>query len=92
MFTWNFLLILLLVGLNAFFVSVEFASVTARRARIELLAEEGNKAANIVKSWIENPKARDRIIAAAQLGVTIVSLALGAVGENTFEEFFNPLL
>jgi putative hemolysin len=90
MFTWNFLIILLLVGLNAFFVSVEFASVTARRARIVLLAEEGNKAANIVKSWIENPKARDRIIAAAQLGVTIVSLALGAVGENTFEALLTP--
>jgi putative hemolysin len=55
-----------------------------------LLAEEGNKAANIVKSWIENPKARDRIIAAAQLGVTIVSLALGAVGENTFEALLTP--
>ena len=90
MFTWNFLLILLLVGLNAFFVSVEFASVASRRARIELLAEDGNKAANIVKSWIENPKARDRIIAASQLGITIVSLALGAVGENTFEALLTP--
>jgi magnesium and cobalt exporter, CNNM family len=90
MFIWNFLLILLLVALNAFFVSVEFASVASRRARIELLAEEGNSAANIVKGWIENPKARDRIIAAAQLGVTIVSLALGAVGENTFEKLLTP--
>jgi CBS domain containing-hemolysin-like protein len=90
MFIWNFLLILLLIGLNAFFVSVEFASVASRRARIELLAEEGNAAANIVKSWIENPSARDRIIAAAQLGITIVSLALGAVGENTFQELLTP--
>ncbi len=90
MFTWNFLLILLLVGLNAFFVSVEFASVASRRARIELLAEDGNQAANIVKGWIENPKARDRIIAASQLGITIVSLALGAVGENTFEALLTP--
>jgi putative hemolysin len=90
MLIWNFLLILLLIGLNAFFVSVEFASVASRRARIELLAEEGNAGANIVKGWIENPAARDRIIAAAQLGVTIVSLALGAVGENTFQELLTP--
>jgi putative hemolysin len=90
MFVWNFLLIALLIALNAFFVSVEFAAVTSRKARIELLAEEGNAAANIVKTWIENPAARDRLIAASQLGITIVSLALGAVGENTFQELLTP--
>ncbi len=90
MFIWHFLLILLLIALNAFFVSVEFAAVTSRRARIELLAEEGNPAAKVVKSWIENPSTRDRLIAASQLGITAVSLALGAVGENTFQELLAP--
>ncbi len=90
MFVWHFLLILLLIALNAFFVSVECAAVTSRRARIELLAEEGNPAAKVVKSWIENPSARDRLIAASQLGITTVSLALGAVGENTFQELLGP--
>jgi putative hemolysin len=90
MFVWHFLLILLLIALNAFFVSVEFAAVASRRARIELLAEEGNPAANIVKSWIENPSTRDHLIAASQLGITMVSLALGAVGENTFKELLTP--
>jgi putative hemolysin len=90
MFVWNFLLIMLLIALNAFFVSVEFAAVTSRKARIELLAAEGNAAANIVKTWIENPAARDRLIAASQLGITIVSLALGAVGENTFQKLLTP--
>ena len=90
MFVWNFLLILLLVALNAFFTSVEFASVAARRSRIELLAEEGNSAAKIVKSWLENPSSRSRLIAACQLGITIVSLALGALGENTFQALLTP--
>jgi CBS domain containing-hemolysin-like protein len=90
MFVWHFLLILLLIALNAFFVSVEFAAVTSRKARIELLADEGNAAAQIVKTWIENPTTRDRLIAASQLGITIVSLALGAVGENTFQELLTP--
>jgi CBS domain containing-hemolysin-like protein len=90
MFVWHFLLILLLIALNAFFVSVEFAAVTSRKARIELLAEEGNVAARIVKGWLENPTARDRMIAASQLGITIVSLALGAVGENTFQGLLSP--
>ena len=90
MFVWHFLLILLLIALNAFFVSVEFAAVASRRARIELLAEEGNAAAQIVKSWIENPSTRDRLIAASQLGITIVSLTLGAVGENVFKALLTP--
>jgi CBS domain containing-hemolysin-like protein len=90
MFVWHFLLILILIALNAFFVSVEFAAVASRRARIELLAEEGNSAAHIVKSWIENPSTRDRLIAASQLGITIVSLTLGAVGENVFKALLTP--
>jgi putative hemolysin len=90
MFVWHFLLILLLIALNAFFVSVEFAAVASRRARIELLAEEGNTAAHIVKSWIENPSTRDRLIAASQLGITIVSLTLGAAGENVFKALLTP--
>ncbi len=90
MFFWDFMLIFILVALNGFFVSVEFAAVASRRTRIELLVVEGNPTAQIVKSWIENPAARDRLIAAAQLGITIVSLALGAVGENTFEALLEP--
>jgi putative hemolysin len=90
MFLWDFLLILILVALNGFFVSVEFAAVASRRSRIETLAEKGNPSAKIVWSWLENPQARDRLIAASQLGITIVSLALGAVGENTFEQLLAP--
>jgi len=91
MLIWNLIAILILVALNAFFVSVEFSAVASRRTRIELLAESGNAPAKIVKSWLENPSARDRLIAASQLGITIVSLALGAVGENTFEALLKPL-
>jgi putative hemolysin len=83
--------IFVLIALNGFFVSVEFASIASRKARIEKLAESGNKSAQVIKSWLENPSARDRMIAAAQLGVTVVSLALGAVGENTFAALIDPL-
>jgi putative hemolysin len=90
MFVWDFVLIFFLVALNAFFTSVEFASVAARKTRIELMAEEGNASAKIVKSWLENPTSRSRLIAGCQLGITIVSLALGAVGENTFQAILIP--
>ena len=88
---WNFLFILLLVALNGFFVATEFAVITARKSRVRLEADEGNTAAKHVLTWLENPQARDRLIAAAQLGITIVSLALGAVGENTFEALLEPV-
>ncbi len=90
MFIWNFLLILVLVALNGFFVSVEFAAVASRRSRLELMVVEGSRAGEIVKRWLDSPADRDRLIAAAQLGITIVSLALGAVGENTFEALLAP--
>ncbi|HIE24374.1 MAG TPA: HlyC/CorC family transporter [Anaerolineales bacterium] len=90
MILWNFLLIFFLIALNGYFVGVEFAVVTSRKTRIETRAKEGNKGAKIVKRWLENPAARDRVIAASQLGITIVSLALGAVGENTFEQLLAP--
>jgi putative hemolysin len=90
MFFWNLLLILVLVGLNGFFVSVEFAAVASRRSRLDMLEGGNQHAAQIVKRWLENPVARDRLIAASQLGITIVSLALGAVGENSFEQVLAP--
>jgi len=88
---WNILLILVLVVLNGFFVAAEFAVITARKTRIRLQAEKGSAAAKLVLNWLEDSAARDKLIAAAQLGITIVSLALGAVGENTFEVLLEPV-
>ncbi len=90
MIVLNVLIILLLIGLNAFFVSVEFAVVTARRARLDLLADEQHRAARLVRKWLESASARNRLIAATQLGQTIASLALGAIGQNTFEALLQP--
>ncbi len=86
----NILLILLLIGLNAFFVSVEFAVVTSRRARLDLVADENHRAGRLVRRWLEDASTRNRLIAATQLGLTIVSLTLGAIGENTFTALLEP--
>ncbi|NMC12540.1 MAG: HlyC/CorC family transporter [Chloroflexi bacterium] len=88
---WNIIAIIILIALNACFVSVEIAVLTSRKARIDNIADTGNKSALIVKSWLENPATRDRLIAGVQLGVTAVNLALGAVGENTLEALMEPL-
>jgi putative hemolysin len=87
---WNFVAIAVLIALNGFFVAVEFAAVTSRRARLTMIAEPGSRPVRIVEKWLDDPSARDRLIAASQLGITIVSLMLGAIGENTFEELLGP--
>ena len=71
-------IVLLLVGLNAFFVASEFALVAVRRSRIDEMAAAGDRAARNVQSALKH---LDRYIAGTQLGITIASLALGWVGE-----------
>ncbi|MCF2527563.1 hemolysin family protein [Yinghuangia soli] len=67
---------------NAFFVGAEFALVSARRTKIAPKAEEGSKRARIVLHGMEQIS---RMLAAAQLGITVASLGLGAVAEPAIE-------
>jgi len=55
-----------------------------------LLADEQHRAARLVAKWLEDASARNRLIGASQLGQTIASLALGAIGQNTFEALLQP--
>jgi len=86
----NLLLELVAVGvlilLNAFFVASEYALVTARRTRIHELADGGSRPARAVQRIVSNPP---RFIAAMQLGVTLTSLGIGALGEPVLSELFN---
>jgi CBS domain containing-hemolysin-like protein len=71
--------IFLLLG-NGFFVGAEFAIITARRDRLEELARQGqNRARTVIRAGHQLPL----LIAGAQLGVTVCSLALGALAEPT---------
>lgn len=71
------LTLVLLLG-NAFFVSAEFALISARRDRLEALAAQGKRSADTV---IEAGQNLSMMLAAAQLGITICSILLGRVGE-----------
>ena len=70
--------VVLIVAANAFFVAAEYALVTVRRTRVQELADQGSRAARRVLNLQANPA---RFISAIQLGVTLSSLALGAIGE-----------
>ena len=90
--TGNFLklfIVFLLVFANGFFVAVEFALVSVRRARIETLATAGKLGANSVLWALDH---LDAMLSASQFGITLASLALGAVGESTLAHMFEPVL
>jgi CBS domain containing-hemolysin-like protein len=68
----------LLVLVNAFFVIAEYALVRSRRARLETAAEEGARGARLALRQIEEI---GDYIAACQVGITMASIAIGALGE-----------
>lgn len=72
------LLVILLVFANGFFVAAEFAFVAVRRSRIEILAAEGDNSARRLLGLLNNLNA---YLSASQLGITLASLGLGALGE-----------
>lgn len=88
----KFIGVAVLIGLNAFFVSIEFAVVTARRTRVEQLAAQGSGTAKLVLRWVESQEAKDKLIAAAQVGITAASLALGYLGEGAVASVLEPLI
>ena len=81
------LLILILIVGNAFFVGSEIALTSARRSRIKQLASTGNKAAKIVQVLHNEP---ERFYSVTQIGITLVSLALGAIGIITLTQIMDP--
>jgi CBS domain containing-hemolysin-like protein len=78
-----------LILLNAFFVAAEYGLVTSRRTRIRELEREGNRRARAVLRITGDPP---RFIAAMQLGVTLTSLGIGAVGEPVLAHRFEPVM
>ena len=74
---------------NGFFVAAEFALLAARRSKIERLAHDGVRgAAQALKGLRE----LSLMLAAAQLGITMASLALGAVAEPALAHGLEALL
>ena len=78
-----------LILLNAFFVAAEYGLVTARRTRIVELHHQGNRRARDVLRITSDPP---RFIAAMQLGVTLTSLGIGALGEHALADAFGHVM
>ncbi|MBC6461428.1 HlyC/CorC family transporter [Actinomadura sp. HBU206391] len=78
--------IVALLGLNGFFVGSEFALISARRTRIEPLTGHSRRARAVVAAMESVPT----MLAGAQLGVTVASLLLGAIGEPAIADALEP--
>ena len=81
--------VLLLIVINAFFVTAEFSIVSVRRSRINQLAAIGDLEAQTVQHL---QRRIERLLSTTQLGITLSSLALGWIGEGTMAVLVRTLL
>jgi putative hemolysin len=81
---WEFLIIPILVGMNAFFVGAEYALVAARPVHVEQLGKRGRqRTALAIQALKAQPAAA---IGAIQICITVTNLLLGAFGEPVMTE------
>lgn len=82
-------LISILIVLNGLFAAAEIAVVTARRSRVKQLMEEGNKNAEILFQFKEEP---DRFLATIQIGITLGSVLASAIGGAAAVQNIKPII
>ncbi|WP_027406930.1 hemolysin family protein [Anaerovibrio sp. RM50] len=82
------IIIVILVGLNGFFVASEFAIVKMRMSRLNSMIEAGNRRAIYAKPLVEHV---DVSLSVTQLGITLASLGLGLLGEPTISRVLEPV-
>src|SRR3954469_669268 len=82
----DLLITLVLILINGFFVAAEFALVKVRSSQLDTKAQKGSSRARLAKTLLEK---LDAYLSATQLGITLASLALGAVGEEVISHIVN---
>jgi magnesium and cobalt exporter, CNNM family len=83
------ILTFLLVLVNAFFVIAEYALVRSRRAHLQALADEGSRGARLALGHLDEI---GDYISACQVGITMASIAIGALGEPAIAHVLEPIL
>ncbi|MFX0538397.1 hemolysin family protein [Ornithinimicrobium sp. Y1847] len=87
--TTALLISVVLLVANGFFVAAEFAVVAAKRHRLEEKAEEGSRSA---RAAVEASRELSLMLAGAQLGITLCTLALGALAKPAVAELLGPVI
>src|ERR1700747_3857473 len=89
MFLVRLIGVLVLVALNGFFAAVEFSLVAVRLSRVRQLGAKGSSQAKIVEQLLSD---LHRVVSGVQVGITLTSLAIGALGQATLANLFQSLL
>ena len=84
----DLLITFILILVNGFFVAAEFALVKVRGSQLDLKIQKGSSRAKLTKFITEH---LDSYLSASQLGITLASLALGAVGESVISEIVEKI-
>lgn len=87
-----FAVILAMVAANALYVAAEFATVGARKSRVQEAAEMDNRAALRLLHILQDPKRLDNYVAGCQVGITLSSLVAGAYGQAQLTPLLTPAL
>jgi len=83
------LILLGLIILNAVFVMSEIALVSARKPRLETMAEKGDKKAEVALRLSNNP---ELFLSAAQIGITLIAILTGVYSGERFGVYLQPSL
>ncbi len=83
------LAVLLLVLVNGFFVAAEYSLVRSRRSRLESEQEEGLRGARLALAHVDRI---NEYISACQVGITMASIGIGALGEPIITGLVKPVL
>jgi len=86
--TLKILAVLALVLLNGFFVAAEFSLVRIRETQLDTLVTKGWRRAKMARHIVRN---LNSYLSATQLGITMVSLGLGYLGEPIFSSLLTPV-
>ncbi|GAA1593210.1 hemolysin family protein [Actinoplanes couchii] len=78
----------LLLAANGFFVAAEFALVAAKRHRLEAAAADGSRGA---RAALAGTRSLSMMLAGAQFGITLCTLALGALAKPTVAHLLEPV-
>lgn len=82
-------ILFLLILLNALFVIAEISLVSARKPRLEAMAERGNPRARVALELSQHP---DIFLSAAQIGITLIAIITGVYSGERFSSYLEPVI
>lgn len=85
----DLLILIALIALNGVFAMSELAVVSARRARLQMMADKGNPGARAAIRLQDDPS---RFLSTVQIGITLVGIIAGAYGATALAEDVQPLI